>query len=77
MSIKFFLCFQFCDLNQHGDIREGYWVLCFRIIKDFEIMALYREERKVLFNMGFKCVVDFHGHLCPDWVLGAKLCVRL
>jgi formylmethanofuran dehydrogenase subunit E len=28
----------------------------------------------MLLNMAFKRVVDFHGHLCPDLVLGAKFC---
>jgi len=29
----------------------------------------------MLVHMTFKRVVDFHGHLCPDLVLGGKLCV--
>lgn len=28
----------------------------------------------MLLNMTFKRVVDFHGHLCPDLILGGKLC---
>lgn len=37
-------------------------------------MALYREDRKMLVHMTLKRVVDFHGHLCPDLVLGGKAC---
>jgi formylmethanofuran dehydrogenase subunit E len=32
------------------------------------------EEGKMLLNIHLKRVVDFHGHLCPDLVLGCKLC---
>ncbi len=70
----FFIYFHYCGLDPLRSIHEGYWVLCFRILGDHEIMALYREERKVLLNMSLKRVVDFHGHLCPDLVLGCKLC---
>ena len=37
-------------------------------------MALLREERKVLLNIHLKRIVDFHGHLCPELVLGWKHC---
>lgn len=70
----YFIYFHYCNLDPLRHIHEGYWVLCFRILGDHEIMALYREERKVLLNMSLKRVVDFHGHLCPDLVLGCKLC---
>lgn len=70
----YFLYFHLCDMNQNRALREVYWVLSFRILSDHELMALYREERKMLLNMTFKRVVDFHGHLCPDLVLGGKLC---
>jgi formylmethanofuran dehydrogenase subunit E len=70
----YFLYFHFHDLNDPNTVREGCWVLCFRILNDHEIMALYREERKMLLNMHLKRVVDFHGHLCPDLVIGCKLC---
>ncbi len=70
----YFLYFHFCDPDHQRNLREGYWVLCFRILSDPEIMALYREERKMLLNMHLKRIVDFHGHLCPDLVLGCKLC---
>lgn len=55
-------------------LREEYWILCFRILNDHELMALCREERKMLLNMHLKRVVDFHGHLCPDLVIGCKIC---
>lgn len=70
----YFIYFHFCDPNHEKTLREGYWVLCFRILSDPELMVLFREERKMLLNMHLKRVVDFHGHLCPDLVLGCKLC---
>lgn len=70
----YFLYFHYYDLNRYRFLHEGYWVLCFRILCDHELMALYREDRKMLLNMNLKRVVDFHGHLCPDLVIGGKLC---
>lgn len=37
-------------------------------------MAFYRRERKMIVNMALKRIADFHGHLCPDLVIGGKLC---
>lgn len=31
----------------------------------------------MLIHMSFKRVVDFHGHLCPDLVIGGKLCAQV
>ena len=31
------------------------------------------EDRKMLLNATLKKLVDFHGHLCPDLIIGAKL----
>ena len=53
---------------------EGHWVLSFRVLSDRELMTLYREERQMLVNMTVKRVVDFHGHLCPELVIGMKAC---
>ncbi|MFP4037594.1 MAG: FmdE family protein, partial [Desulfobacteraceae bacterium] len=55
------LVFQFHDVNGSRPIRAGCWVLSFRVLEDGELMA-------------FKRVVEFHGRLCPDLVLGKKLC---
>lgn len=70
----YFLYFHFCAPHHQRTLQEGYWVLCFRILNDHELMFLYREERKMLLNMHLKRVADFHGHLCPDLVLGCKFC---
>ena len=70
----FFLYF---DPNENLSGRRwyaGHWVLSFRILEDLELMALYREDRKMLLNVALKRIVDFHGHLCPDLVIGAKVC---
>ncbi len=69
----FFLYF---DPREHPVDRRGClgnWVLSFRILDDLELMVLYREDRKMLLNMSLKRIVDFHGHLCPDLVIGAKV----
>lgn len=70
----YFLYFQWCDRYQRSPFNRGFWVLSFRILGDRELMALYREERKMLVNMTLKRVVDFHGHLCPELVIGCKAC---
>ncbi|MBU0653377.1 MAG: hypothetical protein KKG96_10945 [Proteobacteria bacterium] len=70
----YFLYFHLWDLSHQGPIQKGYWVLRFRILSDRELMALYREERKMMVNITLKRVSDFHGHLCPDLVLGGKFC---
>lgn len=69
----YFLYFHFMDSISGSPFNIGCWVLSFRILHDHELMALYRRERKMLVNMTLKRVVDFHGHLCPDLVVGAKV----
>jgi formylmethanofuran dehydrogenase subunit E len=44
------------------------------VLNDYELMALYSRERKMIINMALKRIADFHGHVCPDLVLGSKLC---
>ena len=68
----YFLYFQSGDICPHKDIHEGCWILSFRIYSDNELMAFYRHDRKMLGDLGLKPVVDFHGHLCPDVVIGRK-----
>jgi len=71
----YFIYFDWTDASQpRAPIQKGVWVLSFRILHDNELMTLYREYRKLLMNMTLKRVVDFHGHLCPEIVVGAKLC---
>lgn len=70
----FFLYFQTNGLTRSWPILVGFWVLSFRILNDHELMALYRWERKMIINMDLKRIADFHGHVCPDLVLGSKLC---
>ncbi len=64
----------FHKLDTDGGIEEGYWVLGFRVLGDNELMAFYRDDRKMLVNMTVKRVVDFHGHLCPELAIGMKAC---
>jgi len=70
----YFLYFHFLDSKPKGPLNIGCWVLSFRVLDDRELMYLYREERKMLLNMTLKRVVDFHGHLCPELVIGCKAC---
>ena len=71
----FFLYFQWLDGgSSDAPIQAGSWVLSFRIQSDRELMAFYREDRKMFVNMALKRVTDFHGHLCPELAIGAKLC---
>jgi len=62
----------FHGVETDGGINEGYWVLSFRVLSDNELMALYRDDRKMLVDMTVKRVVDFHGHLCPELAIGMK-----
>lgn len=68
----YYLYFQ--SLDADGGIRGGGWVLSFRVLSDEELMAFYRDDRKMLTNPTVKRVVDFHGHLCPELVIGMKAC---
>jgi len=69
----YFLYFYFMDSISRGTFNAGCWVLSFRVLNDHELMALYRRDRKMLLNMTLKRVVDFHGHLCPELVIGARV----
>lgn len=55
-------------------LRTGFWVLNLRILNDNELMTLYLEDRKMLINITLSRVVNFHGHMCPDLILGGKVC---
>ncbi|MBU2548235.1 MAG: hypothetical protein KKB20_07500 [Proteobacteria bacterium] len=70
----FLLYFQCLDLSRPGELRAGSWILSFRIYRDNELMAFYRRDRKIPVDLDIERVVAFHGHLCPDLILGAKLC---
>ncbi len=50
------------------------WIVYLRVLRDEELMKFFREERKMMVNMALKRVADFHGHLCPDLVIGCKAC---
>lgn len=64
----------FHGVGKDAGVDEGYWVLSFRVLNDRELMAFYRNDRKMLLNMTVKRVVDFHGHLCPELAIGMKAC---
>lgn len=62
------------QLRQENRPSECRWVLSFRILSDRELMVSDEKDRKMLVNMAVKRVVDFHGHLCPELVIGMKAC---
>lgn len=66
--------FYFDRSGKKSPFSEGKWVLSFRILSDNELMAFYREERTMIVDMTVKRVADFHGHLCPELVIGMKAC---
>jgi formylmethanofuran dehydrogenase subunit E len=76
-NLVFFLYFHFSRFGPNRSTRKGCWILSFRILDDDELMAFYRRERKMIVNMALKRIADFHGHLCPDLVLGGKLCEHI
>jgi len=51
---------------------EPQWILDSRILRDEELMSFFREDQYMLVNMDLKKIADFHGHVCPDLVIGAK-----
>lgn len=70
----FFLYSQLEKVERCNFMEPAFWVLCFRIHNDDELMSWYLEERKMLANVSLKKVVDFHGHICPELALGGKFC---
>lgn len=70
----YFLYFHFLDGNSESPFNIGFWILSFRVLGDRELMALYREDRRMLLNVTLKRLVDFHGHLCPELVIGGRVC---
>jgi formylmethanofuran dehydrogenase subunit E len=70
----FCLYSQLEKVERRDFMERGFWVLCFRIQNDDELMSWYLEERKMLTNVSLKRVVDFHGHICPELALGGKFC---
>lgn len=70
----YLLYFNILSECQREDLQAGFWVLNLRILNDNELMTLYREDRKMLINITLNRVVNFHGHMCPDLILGGKVC---
>ncbi|MDY6853184.1 MAG: FmdE family protein [Thermodesulfobacteriota bacterium] len=68
----YLLYLRFHDPSPQSFACPCHWILDFRVLSDEEMMFFFKEERKMLVNMQLKRVVDFHGHLCPDLVIGCK-----
>lgn len=70
----FCLYSQLVDTDDVNSVKQGFWVLSFRIQNDDELMSWYREDRKMLANISLQQVVNFHGHICPELAIGGKFC---
>lgn len=70
----FYLYSQQERVDRRHALEKSFWVLCFRIITDDELMSWHLEDRKMLVNLSLKRVADFHGHICPELALGGKFC---
>lgn len=70
----FCLYYQLESIQRQASVQPGFWVLSFRILNDKELMSWFLEDRKMLANISLKRVVDFHGHICPELVIGGKFC---
>ena len=68
----YLLYLHFHDPSSQSCLSPCYWILGFRVLRAEELMFFFREERKMLVNMELKRATDFHGHLCPDLVIGCK-----
>jgi formylmethanofuran dehydrogenase subunit E len=71
----FFLYFQSWLMREGQVPPPACWVLGFRVLDDGELMRWNREERTLLAQTQLERLVEFHGHLCPDLVLGEQLCL--
>ena len=70
----FFLFYQLEKVQRQYAIEPGFWVLGFRVLADQELFRWDVEERKMLANSSLKRIADFHGHVCPELVIGSKFC---
>ncbi len=70
----FYLYSQLEKIDRQQGLEKSFWVLCFRIMGDNELMSWYLEDRKMLVNVSLKRVADFHGHICSELALGGKFC---
>jgi hypothetical protein len=49
----FFLYFQLLESHASGLLERGCWILSFRILSDAELMAFYREDRRMPVDSSF------------------------
>ncbi|MGQ9676263.1 MAG: FmdE family protein [Chloroflexota bacterium] len=57
------------DDHRAGHLLSGKWVLHFRVQEEVP-----KEQKEVPVEMHLKLSADFHGHLCPDLVIGYRAC---
>lgn len=70
----FCLYSQLESLSCRTAIAPCFWVLSFRIQNDHELLSWSLEDRKMLVNISLERMVSFHGHVCPELVIGGKFC---
>ena len=70
----YLLCLHFHDPSHLSFLSPCHWILSFRVFRDEEMMFFFGEEKKMLVNMELRRAADFHGHLCPDLVIGYRAC---
>lgn len=68
----YFLYFHFFNFSKSKIVNSGSWVLSYKVIVKNQIFP--RKGANMLVNMALKKITDFHGHLCPELVIGAKFC---
>jgi hypothetical protein len=68
----FYLYYQLEGVQRRSTIEPGFWVLCFRILNDNELMSWYLEDRKMLVNMTLKRVADFMDIFVRNWPWAAN-----
>ncbi len=70
----FCLYYQLENIIRQAWMQPAFWVLSFRVRNNQEMLKWYVEDRKMLVNVSLKRLVDFHGHVCPELVIGSKVC---
>lgn len=56
------------DEGSAGSLQRGQWVLHFRVQEEEEVVD------RLIVDLQLKLIADFHGHLCPDLVIGYRAC---
>lgn len=58
--------------GNNEEARHTQWIVESRVLRDDELMGWDGEDPGLLGNEHLKRVSDYHGHICPDLVIGCK-----